>query len=614
MRNLVLLFSFIVFTLQSAAQLIPYKDDKGKYGYKDEKGAIIIPAQYDLALPESEYFLPVNKGYKEVMENGAPKVIAWGKWGFLNSKGQQLIPFKYDMVKPVINGHFVVNTGAKPWGNEWLTGGKWGSIDLLQKALFPMKYDMIREAAGGKWLVNTGGKFYFNANGVLPEKNQPGKWGIGGNDGKELVNPAYSSLQLAWENNFIAQDAVSKKYGLLSYEGKLKIPFEYEQLSDFSKGAALAKKNGKYGFIGTQNQVIVPLVYDDIYEKDLYAAGYVLVKKDGRTFSIDASGREAVKSPEPFESTYQKAMAAAGETKDRVAALNAYFRGIRSQAFTDDQLKFLLDGKFRQLFETDFYALYEFYLDQVAVKDDNRAFTTTYLALRKLLTREQFDIFDFYTQYAMGEKGIQVYNQTTGVTTTTPKLAWRSDAPRPGYGWGKLVSSDKPRAAATPVYTQTSPRPSEFIPPEAQELVGHGYYKDTSYTDTWGDFYAVTKICQVESISGDYANVLYFLSNNSTIRNGRIPWKEITQYNSAYKLLQKWYRICDVCSGSGIVQASTTYTHTNDYEYTYRVKQTITSTTYSNVACNKCSGCGQVPKDGSSYEWRPPYYSKKKKR
>ena len=118
MRNLVLFFSFIAFTLQSAAQLTPFKDDKGKYGYKDDKGTIVVSAQYDLALPESEYFLPVNKGYKEVMENGAPKVIAWGKWGFLNSKGQQLIPFKDDMVKLVINGHFVVNTGAKPWGNE----------------------------------------------------------------------------------------------------------------------------------------------------------------------------------------------------------------------------------------------------------------------------------------------------------------------------------------------------------------------------------------------------------------------------------------------------------------------------------------------------------------
>lgn len=614
MRNLVFFFPFIAFTVHSMAQLTPFKDDKGKYGYKDDKGAIIIPAQYDLALPESEYFLPVNKGYKEVVENGALKVVAWGKWGFLNSKGQQLIPFKYEMVKPVSNGHFVVNTGAKPWGSEWLTGGKWGSIDLLQKTIFPFKYDMIREAVGGKWLMNTGGKFYFNANGVLPDNKQPGKWGLTGNDGKELVKPTYTSLQLAWENNFIAQDAVSKKYGLLSFDGKLKIPFEYEQLSDFSKGAALAKKNGKYGFIGTQNQVIIPLQYDDIYEKDLYASNYVLVKKDGRTFSIDASGREAIQSPEPFESNYQKSFAAAAETKNRVAALNTYFHGIRSLSFTDDQIKFLLEGKFRHMFETDFYALYEFYLDQAAKKDDQRYFTTTYQVLKKLLTKEQFDIFDFYTQYAMGEKGVQVYNQTTGITTTLPKLTWRADAPRPGYGWGKLVSSDKSKPVTTPSYTQTSPKPAEFIPLEAQELVGHGYYKDTAFTDTWGDYHAVTKICHVQSISGDYANVLYFMSNNSTVKSGRIRWKEITQYGSAYRPLQKWYSTCQVCSGSGIVQASTTYRHTNDYEYTYGVKQTITSTTYKNVSCNKCGGCGLTANDGSGYEWRMPYYSPKKKR
>ncbi len=613
MRNLVLQFSCIAFTLQSAAQLTPFKDEKNKYGYKDEKGTVAIPAQYDLALPESEYFLAVNKGYKEVMENGAPKVIAWGKWGFLNTKGQQLIPFKYDMVKPVNNGHFVVNIGAKPLGNEWLTGGKWGSIDLLQKAIFPMKYDMIREAAGGKWLINTGGKFYFNAYGVLPDNNLPGKWGIGGSDGKELVKPAYSSLQLAWENNFIAQDATTKKYGLLSFEGKLKIPFEYEQLSDFSKGAALAKKGGKYGFIGTQNQVIVPFEYDEIYEKNLYAANYVLVKKGDHTFTIDATGRETVKSPEPLESNYQKAFAAAAVTKDRVAALNIYFQGIRNQTFADDQLRFLLEGKFRQMFETDFYALYEFYLDQVTVKDDNRAFSATYIALKKLLTKEQFDIFDFYTQYAMGERGVQVYNQTTGVTTTSPKLAWRTDAPRPGYGWGKLVSSDKLKATAAPSYTHSSPSSSSFIPAEAEALVGHGYYKDTSYTDFWGDYYAVTKICHVQSISGDYANVLYFMSNDKTLRNGRIVWKEFTQYNSQYKPLKKWYGTCNQCGGAGYVQTSSTYKHTNDYEYTLGVKQTITTTTYSNVSCNGCGGCGLSPNDGSPYEWRIPYFSKKRK-
>ncbi|HMT74002.1 MAG TPA: WG repeat-containing protein [Chitinophagaceae bacterium] len=610
MRNLLLQFSCIAFTLQSAAQLTPFKDEKNKYGYKDEKGTVAIPAQYDLALPESEYFLAVNKGYKEVMENGAPKVIAWGKWGFLNTKGQQLIPFKYDMVKPVTHGHFIVNTGAKPYGNEWLTGGKWGSIDLLQKAIFPVKYDMIREAGGDKWLVNSGGKFYFNANGVLPDHKQPGKWGIGNNEGKEVVKPAYVSLQIGWENNFIVQDALTKKYGLLSYDGKPKIPLVYDELYDFNKGAALAKKQGKYGFIGTQNQVILPFMYDEVYEKNLYAAGTIRVKKDGRIFSIDAGGREAVKSPEPFESAYVKAMAAAASTEQRRKALNNYFNGIWDIKLPRDDVKFLLEDKVRQMISTDFYVLYHFRLDQFAARKDYTAYLVTDSVYRKAMTAEQLSTLGFYTNYQMGQSGTLIYNQTTGQTAPSPKIPWQASAPYPGYGWGKLVSSDPP----APVYANTNtPAVSTFIPAEAQELVGHGYYKDTSFTDFWGDYHAITKIIQVKSISGDFAEVQYFMSNSTELRSGRILWKQITGYGSAYKPLQKWYSSCRNCSGSGYVQTSTTYKHTNDYEYTLGVKQTITTTSYSSRSCNGCGGCGMSPNDGSPYEWRIPYFSKKRK-
>jgi WG containing repeat len=613
MRNLILVLCCACM-LPSAAQLIPFKNEKGKYGYKDEKGNLVIPAQYDMALPESEYFLAVNKGYKEVIENGAPKVLAWGKWGFLNSKGQQLIPFKYDMVQPVTRGHFIVNTGAKPYGNEWLTGGKWGTIDLMQKVLFPMKYDMITDGPGNKWLVNTGGRFYFNTNGILPDHQLPGKWGIGVDEGKEIVKPAYASLQVAWENNFIARDALTKKYGLLSYEGKLRIPFVYEELYDFNQGAALAKKGGKFGFIGTQNQVIIPFVYDEVQEKNLYAATYVRVKKDGRTFSIDASGREAVKSPEPYESAYVKAMAAAANTEDRRKALNNYFNGILNLKLPQGDAKFLLEEKVRQMMETDFYVLYHFRLDQFEARTDYTGYLVSDSVYRKAMTTEQLSTLGFYTSYLMGEKGIMVYNQTTGQTTPAPRIPWQATAPRPGYGWGKLVSSDKPKASPATVYPKTtSPPVSTYVPLEAQELVGHGYYKDTSYTDYWGDFYAVTVIYQVTSITGDYANVIYSMSNNPTQKSGSIPWRNITAYNSAYRPLQKWYSTCGNCSGSGQVQTSTTYKHTNDYQYTLGVKQTITSTSYSMSSCSKCNGAGIAPNDGGYCEWRVPYYSKKRK-
>ena len=47
--------------------------------------------------------------------------------------------------------------------------------------------------------------------------------------------------------------------------------------------------NGRYGFIGKDGQVVIPLHYDYAYD---FQDGKAVVEKDGRTFCIDKTGRE----------------------------------------------------------------------------------------------------------------------------------------------------------------------------------------------------------------------------------------------------------------------------------------------------------------------------------
>ena len=54
----------------------------------------------------------------------------------------------------------------------------------------------------------------------------------------------------------------------------------------------ISKKNGKYGFVNKQGQVIVDYKYDDATEQNSY--GYAAVKKDGKWGTIDIDGNEVV--------------------------------------------------------------------------------------------------------------------------------------------------------------------------------------------------------------------------------------------------------------------------------------------------------------------------------
>lgn len=52
-----------------------------KTGFKDKKGNLVIPAEWDFAGLFTEGFAPVNRN---------------GKWGYINTQGQLIIPLTYD--------------------------------------------------------------------------------------------------------------------------------------------------------------------------------------------------------------------------------------------------------------------------------------------------------------------------------------------------------------------------------------------------------------------------------------------------------------------------------------------------------------------------------------
>ena len=86
------------------------------------------------------------------------------------------------------------------------------------------------------------------------------------------MNPVLCEVEFESAGLFENDFAVVKKdgkYGFIDHEGNMVIPNIYDGASDFSEGLALVEIDGSCGFINTQGKIVVPIQYDnagDFYE------------------------------------------------------------------------------------------------------------------------------------------------------------------------------------------------------------------------------------------------------------------------------------------------------------------------------------------------------------
>ncbi len=105
-------------TAVQAQQLVAFKED-GKFGFKDEKGKVIIAPKYSGAEDFSE-------GLACVSLNDA--------WGFIDETGKVVIPFKYNAGYGT--GHKFSQGLAAVNLND-----KWGYIDKTGNTVIPFEYN-----------------------------------------------------------------------------------------------------------------------------------------------------------------------------------------------------------------------------------------------------------------------------------------------------------------------------------------------------------------------------------------------------------------------------------------------------------------------------------------
>ncbi len=318
--------------------LAPVKKD-GKYGYVNGKGKFVVPVlfeSYTEACFNSDLILLKHKG----------------KYGYMNGEGQIVIPFEYDsascdrhkegffairgtkrgLVKydgtftPLqssdpyyVTGDFKLKNvydkmetfNYAPGGNLDMAkvhkDGKVGSVDRAGNELVPPIYDDVSGSfmpSEAYWNYKVFRHMVLEPDAQLytPVKINE-KWGVVNRDNQLIVEPQYTSLTLYTirkTKSLFAYVVKDGKKGIIDMQDNKVIQIIYEDIYESIGGphpfesddAAAVKQDGKWGFVNRKGEVIIPFKYDKAYNFDYFPKGSkARVRLGNKEFNINIKGR-----------------------------------------------------------------------------------------------------------------------------------------------------------------------------------------------------------------------------------------------------------------------------------------------------------------------------------
>lgn len=201
-------------------------------------------------------------------------VIEKGKYGLINFKGKTVFPTIYDKLEML-----------KGEPNDYLLAtknGLKGVINYNGDILIPLDYADLNE-------------FTFSEDLIRFRRENEG-FGFVNLNGKEILN----SLKYDDCDGFhdgLAIVSLDGKYGYINTSGNEVIPLLFDRAESFFGGLANVMKGDKYGIIDTKGNTIAPFIYDQIgfFKEDL-----AMAKRDNKIIFIDSSGKEKFELPKEY--------------------------------------------------------------------------------------------------------------------------------------------------------------------------------------------------------------------------------------------------------------------------------------------------------------------------
>ena len=236
----------IMFTVEDAQTcggfsegLAPVKI-KGKWGFIDNTGKVIINAEYEEVNKFSEGLASVAKLDIKTKEK---------KWGFIDNKGGIKIDFQFKSDTTFWASPEYFSEGLTFVSSD---GKKWGCINKDGKYEVNPQYD--------------GALFqpYVFKNGASLIK-QGENYGYIDKTGKYIINPQFTNAYNFSSNGLAAVENSDKKFGFIDKEGKFVINPQFEGVEiGFIGEIGFVKSSEKYGIINEKGTYLVNPQFDDV--------------------------------------------------------------------------------------------------------------------------------------------------------------------------------------------------------------------------------------------------------------------------------------------------------------------------------------------------------------
>ena len=288
----------------------------GKYGIVDNEGKIIVEPKYEdvdilgkdnksgfIVKDESEKYGIIDYSNNQILEikydniekvygNNLYVVTVDGKQKIVNKENTDILTSGFDSIKQILS--------SQENAVIFVRSNKYGVMNLSGEILIEAQYDNLEEAKSGIFIAKKEDKY-----GIIDIENQE-KIAF---EYTSIVYNEKADIYMIEDSNFnsniLNSNLETKLTGILielnETKGYLKLriddeykyynfKFEEKQEIDIfpSRTLFLSKKDGKYGYLDKNGNIIVDYIYDDATEQNDY--GYVAIKKDGKWGSIDSKG------------------------------------------------------------------------------------------------------------------------------------------------------------------------------------------------------------------------------------------------------------------------------------------------------------------------------------
>jgi hypothetical protein len=263
-----------------AQTLYPFLVSEKGWGYVDENLKVIIQPQYS-------FVHPFIDGVAAVERNGL--------WGFIDVTGRALTKFLYiDLGES--------NDGLIPVCNKT---DKWGFIDLHGKVQIPFIYEQALSFNHSLAPVRLAGKYgYIDRKGDLKIESKyffAGSFNDSGFahvatslnnafiiDTLGVIHEYLGSLKYELPREGTFQKMTNHKWGFYDlFTRENIIPNEYDLVYHFNDGLAPVRKNGKWGYIDKNNNLVINYLFDDA---GTFSEGLAAVRIANRKGYIDRAG------------------------------------------------------------------------------------------------------------------------------------------------------------------------------------------------------------------------------------------------------------------------------------------------------------------------------------